>query len=90
MRTNCTDIDDTTTTPITTTEELSCGNSDEIICDLQGQIKELKDEVTEIKSINNEMIGKLAELSQENAQIKRKLDEVLEGILELTTRPCGI
>ena len=37
-----------------------------------------------------EINEKLADLSQENTQIKQMLNEVLEGILELLTRPWGL
>lgn len=81
LRTNCTDI------------KPSCGDTNEIVCNLQEQIKEMKIEVTEIRTINEEMSEKLielshsnAQLSEENAQIKLKLDEVLKGIEELLAR----
>lgn len=104
LRTNCTDIDDSTTTQsttISTTEEPSCGNSDEIICNLQVQNEALMamnlEMKVEINELRIEMGDKLAELSnqnsqlsQENVEIKQKLDEVIAGILELSTRPCNI
>ena len=84
LRTNCTDIEEssTTTTQITTipTEEPSCGD----ICDLEEQNSILKIKIEEMDANMNE---KLTELSQENSQIKEMLNEVLEGILELSSRP---
>ena len=44
---------------------------------------------TKINDMSTSMEANFNELSQENAQMKLKLDEVLEGILELSTRPCG-
>lgn len=89
------------TTPMTTTtEQSSCGDTNEIICDLQEQNQilietnaEMKEEIMNLNSkiddMSTSMEEKFNELSQENAQMKQKLDEVLEGILELSTRPCG-
>ena len=46
---------------------------------------DLKMEKIDIK--NKEMNEKLEILSQENSLMKNKLDEIIEGILELSTRP---
>ena len=88
------------TTLSTTTEELTCGDSNEIICDLQEQNQalmamnaEMKEEINELRVEMGEKFAELSDensqLSQENAEIKQKLDEVLEAVLELSTRPCG-
>ena len=108
LRTNCTDIEEpsSTTTQITTipTEEPSCGDINDVICNLEEQNQILMQQNSEIKlqvedmsgTINDlveknaEMSEKLVELSEENSQIKQMLNEVLEGILELSTRPCRI
>lgn len=118
---NCTDFELTTaesTTTTTTTEYPSCGNSNEIICNLQEQneiliqkneelnfkIDEMSLNLEEVVNSNNQMNQimqemtmqneamnqKLIQLSQENNQIKKMLDDVLEGILELSTRPCAV
>jgi hypothetical protein len=74
LRNNCTDIE-------TTTIPSSCGDTNEIVCQLQEQ--------NQILIANNEeMNGKLDVLSEENSQIKLLLEEVLEGISELQNRPC--
>lgn len=55
------------------------------------ELVEKNDEMTsrldKISKKNKEMDEKLDELSQENLKIKEMLHEVLDGILELTTRP---
>lgn len=61
-----------------TMDELSASNSD------------MKIKLEEISSKNSKTNEKLEKLSHENSVLNQKLDEVLEGILELSTRPCGI
>jgi hypothetical protein len=86
LRNNCTDIEITTSTTeitttvpetiTTTTQEPSCGDLNEVVCHLQEQ--------NEILMAQNE------ELEEKVKILDKKLDLVLEGILELSTRPCGV
>ena len=80
LRTNCTDIE-------VTTEEPSCGDFNEIICELQEQNLILMAKNEEMKEEIQVLNTKVDEMS---TNMDKKLDEVLEGILELSTRPCGI
>jgi uncharacterized coiled-coil DUF342 family protein len=120
LRLNCTDFEDETTTmatttnqnlPTTTPENPTCGNLNEIICELEEQNQfliqqnsEMKSEILEIRNENLEakeklnqisednsnMNEKLNQLAQENSEMKEILTEIMQGILDLTSRPCGI
>jgi hypothetical protein len=93
LNNNCTDSETTTTTP-----EPACGDTNEVVCNLQEQNKEIlaKNQILIVKNANLE--EKVEQLVADNEELKLKIenmqtemnekfDQVLEGILELSTRP---
>lgn len=95
LRTNCTDIEDDTTTTtteipsttgssteISTTENPTCDNINEVVCNLQEQNEILLEK-------NLEMNSKIDELTEKNDKITEKLEEIMFEILQLSSRPCG-
>lgn len=95
LRTAC--PDDQTTTPTTTTtvssttstEGPSCGDANEVICQLKEQNEILMEQNAELKEEINAANEKIDEMQEELSEMKKIMNEVLEGIIELSTRPCG-
>jgi hypothetical protein len=94
LRTNCTDIEEETTTtstttlatttiPSTTVEAPLCGDLNEVVCNLQEQNQILMEN-------NEKMTEKLEALAEENTEIRKILAEIMQGIVELSSRPCGV
>jgi hypothetical protein len=104
LRTNCTDTtEEITSTPSEPTcgdvNEIVC-RVEQNLMKLNSELIEISEQLTKdneemglifdkIYLENVETNEKLGELFLENSKIKNMLDQVLEGILELSTRPCG-
>jgi hypothetical protein len=118
LNNNCTDSETTTTTTSfwtqPTTPEPSCGDTNEVVCNIQDQNVNLELKVDQLVQDNEELktdvlrlVTKNEQLAADNEELKlkvenltndvenlqtemnEKFEQVLEGILELSTRPCG-